>query len=187
MRCVYLAELELAEQEKTAKVHISYKNLLLCSMLLLLSLFILFFVVLVNVNHVENSPNKATKCRSVSYPFLLWLLLDKNLSRKNAPLRQFWPPSMTGKQMVSLSDESDNFWGLVDWKWNIIKEKCALFSNYSFLLPPNSINEDSVLVKENHFLIYDLWAINLGCPSSSFSLKNILAQQVMLSVTNEQD
>lgn len=89
--------------------------------------------------------------------------------RKNAPLWQFWPPSMTGQQMVSLSDESDNFGGLVDWKWNIIKEKCALFSNYSFLLPTNnSINEDSVLVKENHFLTCDLWAINLGCPSSKF-------------------
>lgn len=119
---------------------------------------------------------------------LSYASLDTNLREKNAPLRQFWPHSMTGQQMVSLNDESDNFWGLVDWKWNIIKEKYALFSNYSFLLPPdNNINEDSVLVKENHFLIYDLWAINLGCPSFSFSLKNILAQQVMLSVTNEQD
>lgn len=186
MRYVCLAE--LSEQKKTPEVHISYKNLLLCNTLLSLSLFIYFFVALVNVNHVENPPSKTTKSRSVSNPFLLWLFFRQKSGRKNAPLRQFWPPFMTGQQMVSLSDESDNFWGLVDWKWNIIKEKCALLSNYSFLLPSNnSINEDSVLVKENHFLIYDLWPINLGFPSSSFSLKNILAQQVMLSVTNEQD
>lgn len=80
MRYVCLAE--LSEQKKTPEVHISYKNILLCNTLLSLSLFIYFFVALVNVNHVENPPSKTTKSRSVSYPFLLWLFLDKNLGEK---------------------------------------------------------------------------------------------------------
>lgn len=62
---VYVSQ-SCLNRKKPPKVHISYKYLLPCNPLLLLSLFIYFFVALVNVNHVENPPNKTTKCRSVS-------------------------------------------------------------------------------------------------------------------------